>query len=84
MEQIPITSLLIGFVIIISLVVFLHFPTIIREIGLWISWYHDIKQVRSLPSPPGHWIWGHTAEVRYIIYVGSVKSDMHVCRGVIR
>lgn len=63
MEQL-IATLLIGFLIILSLVVFLHFSTIIREVGSWISWCHNIKQLRSLPSPPErHWIWGHVAEV---------------------
>ena len=86
MEQIATTiyfSLLIGITL---LVIFLCLSAtaIIREIGVWISWCYDIKQLRSLPSPPlKHWIWGHAAEVGFIIMLigirGKVKRKLLRC-----
>ena len=56
-------SLLVGVLVILLLFVFKYLPIITREAGSWITWCYSIKHLRSLPSPPGHWIWGHIYEV---------------------
>ena len=57
-------SLLIGVLVVALLVILIYLSTITREVGSWITWCYNIKHIRSLPSPPGHWIWGHIAEVK--------------------
>ena len=57
-------SLLIGLLVVVLLVILIYLSTITHEVGSWITWCYNIKHIRSLPSPPGHWIWGHIAEVK--------------------
>ncbi|XP_065910276.1 cytochrome P450 4B1-like [Dysidea avara] len=61
-------SLLIGLLVTILLLALVYprvyLSTITRAIGVWITWYRDVKHLRSLPSPtPRHWLWGHALEI---------------------
>lgn len=57
-------SLLVGLCATLLVLVILNIFTIIGVVKSWFKWYIHIKQIRSLPSPPGgHWLWGHIERV---------------------
>ena len=57
-------SLLIGLFATLLVVALVKIVTIIRMIKSFMMWCIRIKQLRSLPSPPRQWFWGHALYVR--------------------
>ena len=61
-------SLLVGLVATLLVVLLVKMLTIIRVVKSLIMWCIRIKQLRSLPSPPGQWFWGHALLVRTFVF----------------
>ena len=60
-------SLLVGLFATLLVIVLVKMLTIIRVVKSLIMWCIRIKQLRSLPSPPRQWFWGHALYVRLFI-----------------
>ena len=56
-------SLMVGIFATLLVVGLVKFLNIYRVIKSLITWCSRIKQLRSLPSPPRHWFWGHASYV---------------------
>ena len=56
-------SLLVGLFATLLVVVLVKISTVFRVVKSLITWCSRIKQLRSLPSPPRQWFWGHAAYV---------------------
>jgi len=67
-------SFLIGLVVAIvtGLVALTYLSAITGVAGSWITWYGDIKYLRSLPCPPRHWLWGHALKVSS--YIKTIRG----------
>ena len=67
------SSLLLGVLVVLSLVVLIFLSTITREVSSWITWCYNIKHLHSLPSPPSeHWIWGHATVVSNSVKISTL------------
>jgi len=58
-------SVFVGAIIIVLLLLVTQLSTIFLKVRSWVTWCAEIKYLRSLPSPPKHWLWGHALEVSF-------------------
>ncbi|XP_065910268.1 ultra-long-chain fatty acid omega-hydroxylase-like [Dysidea avara] len=56
-------SLFAGALVTLLLLVLTRLSFIIRKVHVGVTWCADIKYLRSLPSPPKRWIFGHALEL---------------------
>ena len=62
-------SLLVGLFATLLVVILVKISTVIHIAKSLVMWCIKIKELRSLPSPPRRWFWGHALYVRINLFV---------------